>query len=127
MANEKRLIDANALIAEGQDGCITDIFPKWDELPKVAKHAVCDYGRYIKNMIQKQPTVDAVPVEQYNALLSRCEGLREDFVDYVCSGSSNPAVFCKNKFAGCVDRRGWCMQTNYCRGFSPDGERKDND
>ena len=75
---------------------------------------------YINIIIDEQPSVDAVPLEQYN-------DLREDFVDYVCCGATNPAPFCKNKFAGCVDGRGWCMQTKWCRGFNPDGEGRANE
>ena len=123
MANEKRLIDANALVPY-----LWALFKFFGSIPCSEADKATQRGiKRCIGEIEKMPTVDAVPVEQYNALLSRCEGLREDFVDYVCSGACNPAVFCKNKFAGCVDQRGWCMQTNYCRGFNPDGERKDND
>lgn len=72
---------------------------------------------WLNRIIEKQPSVASVPLEEYNEL-------RENFVDYVCGGVTNPAPFCKNKFAGCVDRRGWCMQTRWCRGFAPGGKRK---
>ena len=62
MANEKRLIDANVLIETGEEGYITDIFPNWNGFPQSVQNAVCEYGRYIKNLIQEQPTVDAVEV-----------------------------------------------------------------
>ena len=62
MANEKRLIDANVLIETGEEGSITDIFPNWNGFPQSVQNAVCEYGRYIKNLIQEQPTVDAVEV-----------------------------------------------------------------
>ena len=63
------------------------------------------------------PTIDAVPVEQYN-------GIREDFVDYVCSGVPNPAPYCGNATEKCVDARGWCVNSE-CKGFTPRGERKE--
>ncbi len=67
-----------------------------------------------------EPTVDAVEVEKYN-------DLREAFVDYVCSGTQNPAPYCRNRCVDCVDRRGWCIsQSDKCRGFNPDGERRTN-
>lgn len=67
-------------------------------------------------IINKFPTIDAVPVEQYN-------DLREAFVDFVCSGVHNPALYCKNKCAECVDGYGWCTYRR-CNGFNPDGKRR---
>ena len=63
------------------------------------------------------PSVDAVPVVQYN-------DLRDDFIDYVCSGVQNPAPYCGNATEKCVDARGWCVN-NECNGFTPRGERKE--
>ena len=63
------------------------------------------------------PTIDAVPVEQFN-------DIREDFIDYVCSGVRNPAPYCGNATEKCVDARGWCVN-NECNGFTPRGERKE--
>lgn len=83
-------------------------------------------ARCVKFALWLNKNVDAVSIDQYNELLDQYNELRENFIDYACSGATNLAPFCKNKFAGCVDRRGWCMQTNYCRGFRPDRERKDN-
>ena len=75
---------------------------------------------YAALILREAPTVDAVPVEKYNEL-------REAFVDYVCSGVNNQAPYCKNRIDGdCVDERGWCTY-RHCRGFNPDGERKDGD
>ena len=72
----------------------------------------------IVEQINEAPTVDSVPVEKYNEL-------REAFVDYVCSCVNNQAPYCKNRIDGvCVDERGWCTY-RHCRGFNPDGERKD--
>lgn len=71
-------------------------------------------------VVKDAQTVDAVPVEKYNEL-------REAFVDYVCSGVNNQAPYCKNRIDGdCVDERGWCTY-RHCRGFNPDGKRKDSD
>ena len=79
-----------------------------------------DALKMVSNWITEAPTVDAVPVEKYNEL-------REAFVDYVCSGVNNQAPYCKNRIDGdCLDERGWCTY-RHCRGFNPDGERKDGD
>lgn len=60
-------------------------------------------------------TADVVEAEKYN-------DLREAFVDYVCSGTSNLAPYCQNRCGDCVDGRGWCISgTDKCRGFNPDG------
>lgn len=68
------------------------------------------------------PAVDAVAIEKYN-------DLAEDFIDYVCSGSPNPAPYCANACEKCVDRLGWCANgSDECKGFRPKGygERKEN-
>ena len=67
--------------------------------------------------LEKAPTIDAVPVVQYN-------DLRDDFIDYVCSGVPNPAPYCRNATEKCVDARGWCVNSE-CKGFAPRGERKE--
>ena len=69
--------------------------------------------------VENAPTVDAVDAGKYN-------DLREAFVDFVCSGTHNPAPYCKNRCDECVDGWGWCTHQN-CRGFNPDGERGDGD
>lgn len=46
--------------------------------------------------------------------------LRENFVDLVCSGTNNPAPYCKNRRNECVDWYGYCTY-NRCNGFNPDG------
>ena len=63
--------------------------------------------------INRAKPVDAVPKEQYI-------DLREDFVDYVCSGVPFPSPYCKNRCDECVDRHGLCTYKR-CRGFDPDG------
>ena len=74
--------------------------------------------QWFEHCHNQQPlTIDAVPVEQYN-------DLREDFIDYVCSGVPNPAPYCGNATEKCVDARGWCVKSE-CNGFTPSGERKE--
>lgn len=75
------------------------------------------FVRAMEQVIADCPTADAVPVVQYN-------DLRDDFIDYVCSGVPNPAPYCGNATEKCVDARGWCVK-NECNGFTPRGERKE--
>ena len=64
--------------------------------------------------------VDAVEVEKYEALVEMYHDLRENFIDYVCSGTHNLAPYCLNRCEGCVDRVGWCSQgSDECHGFNP--------
>ncbi len=72
----------------------------------------------IYKAITETPTADVVEVEKYNEL-------REDFIDFACSGVNNLAPYCKNRCVECVDGRGWCRYTVKCKGFNPDGERRD--
>ena len=62
MVNEKRLIDANELLAIGHKTKLIEVFPEWKELPLSAQKAVCKYAGFWKKMIQQLPTVDAVEV-----------------------------------------------------------------
>ena len=49
--------------------------------------------------------------------------LRENFVEYVCSGINNPAPYCTNRRDECVDSCGWCKNSGEeCMGFDPLGE-----
>lgn len=67
-------------------------------------------------LVNNAPAVDAVPAEKYDEL-------RESFVDYVCSGITNPAPYCKNKCAECLDSYGWCRNGGEnCAGFDPGKE-----
>ena len=101
MANEKRLIDANALKLEA-----------WPE--RCTGEGIV----YVED-IDNAPTVDAVEVEKYNALIEMYHNLRENFVDYVCSGTLNVAPYCLNKCNECVDGYGWCKHNDKCQGFNP--------
>ena len=68
----------------------------------------------------KSPTVDAVPVEQYKVLLERYHELRENFIDYYCSGIPNVSPYCLNRCEDCVNTFGWCKyNSDKCRGFNP--------
>lgn len=112
MANEKRLIEANAL-----KGDFMFLRKMWS-------------GTEIMAVIDDTPTVDAVEVEQYRRLLEMYHELRENFVDFVCSGIPNVAPYCLNRCDGCCDAYGWCRQSNLCQGFNPaevivEGERKE--
>lgn len=61
-------------------------------------------------------------------LESSREELRENFVDYVCSGIPNPAPYCANQCRECVDRHGWCKEDpETCKGFKPLGERREGE
>lgn len=116
--NEKRLIDANELLEKHT----CDVYGAYDDSCMV--QAV--FVPYIKGA----PTIDAVEVEKYEALVEMYHDLREKFVDYVCSGVPNPAPYCLNKCEGCVDRHGWCKNdSDKCQCFNPaevvlDEERK---
>ena len=115
MANEKRLIDADLLLQwvekleaynMGRQSC----FRK----PK----GVTPEG--LRHMVDTMPEVVAVDVEQYKALLEMYHELRENFIDYYCSGTQNVAPYCLNKCEECVDKWGYCKQySDYCKGFNP--------
>ena len=84
-----------------------------------------------RKLIEDAPRVDAVEVEKYNRFVEAYHELRENFVDFVCSGIPNVAPYCLNRCDGCCDAYGWCRQSDLCKGFNPaevilDGERKDN-
>ena len=77
-------------------------------------------GKCVQDMLDKAPKVVAVDVDQYKMLLEMYNELRENFVDYVCSGSSNRAPYCLNKCAECVTAHGWCKESSQkCKGFNP--------
>jgi hypothetical protein len=68
-------------------------------------------------------------MDKYERLVEMYNELRENFVDYVCSGVRNEAPYCLNRCEYCVDSRGWC-KVERCQGFNPaevilDEERKD--
>ena len=104
MADEKRLIDLDkAFEAINQEVW-------WTESEKA----------YFRSFLAKQPKTVAVNVKQYEALREQFHELRENFIDYVCSGTHNLAPYCLNRCEGCVDRVGWCSQgSDECHGFNP--------
>lgn len=157
MANEKRLIDANVANA---DSCQTDKIkthfakiivegtakhPYYGIMyfnPTDGEYHVGFGSYYIGNVFQwlseefeivAAPTVDAVEVEKYKALVEMYHDLRENFIDYVCSGSPNVAPYCLNRCQECADHYGWCKKDSvYCKGFNPaevilDGERREGE
>ncbi len=53
-------------------------------------------------------------------LYKQLQELRDDFIDYVCSGVDNPAHYCEKVNGNkCLDSRGWCLNNEYCHGFRP--------
>ena len=62
MANEKRLIDANALDAQFRETKMVEIFPHWKELSSETKSELIRFGKALKEKMQNAPTVDAVEV-----------------------------------------------------------------
>ncbi len=74
----------------------------------------------VNRVLDAAPAAEAVTVDQYKALLEKYNNLRENFVDYVCSGVQNVAPYCLNKCEECVDKWGYCKQySDYCKGFNP--------
>lgn len=62
MANEKRLIDADAIEKHCRNTKIIELFPEWKDFPCAMKNALIRYGKEWKKIIQNAPTVDAVEV-----------------------------------------------------------------
>ena len=132
MTNEKRLIDANALMDACRATLMCDVFPNWANMPNNEKNVAVKIGIAFKRIHKNAQTVDAVEAEKYKALLEMYNELRENFVDFVCSGTPNVAPYCLNRCDGCCDAYGWCRQSTLCQGFNPaevilDGEKMDGD
>lgn len=85
----------------------------------------------VNSVLDAAPEADAVPADRYKKLVEMYHELRENFVDYYCSGDQNVAPYCLNKCEECVDKWGYCKQySDYCKGFNPaeviiDAERKE--
>lgn len=60
-----------------------------------------------------------VEAKKYEALVEKYHELRENFIDYYCSGIPNVAPYCLNRCEECVDGYGWCNQSDKCQGFNP--------
>ena len=72
------------------------------------------------SLLEQLPKVEAVEAEKYKVLVEMYHELRENFIDYVCSGTGNFAPYCLNRCEWCVDGRGRCRQgSDECRGFNP--------
>lgn len=96
------------------------------------KTFVCEEPGDFRKAIENAPSVDAVEAKKYEALVEMYHDLRENFIDYYCSGTQNVAPYCLNRCEECLTPHGWCNAlSDKCRGFNPaevilDGERKDN-
>ena len=62
MANEKRLIDANALNWRASQKKMVELFPNWKEIPQEVKDMLCKHGKEFERLLKEAPTVDAVEV-----------------------------------------------------------------
>ena len=62
MANEKRLIDVNALMADCRKTLMVDVFPNWENMSNEEKNIAVKIGGVFKRMHENAPTVDAVEV-----------------------------------------------------------------
>lgn len=72
------------------------------------------------SLLEQLPKVEAVEAEKYKALVEMYHDLRENFIDYYCSGEQNVAPYCLNKCEECVDKWGYCKQySDHCKGFNP--------
>ena len=113
MANEKRLISVDAFKKAFyvDDDC--------DEIRFYVDGTVYVDFRAVQRAIDEAPTVDAVEAKKYEELVGMYHELRENFVDFVCSGVPNVAPYCLNRCDGCCDAYGWCRQSNLCKGFNP--------
>ena len=97
MANEKRLIDADALEQHCKNTKIIELFPEWKGFPYEMKIALIRYGNAWKEIIQNTPTVDAVEVV-------RCGECR--FVDTdACPMSGTPGRVSASDFCSYGERR----------------------
>ena len=62
MANEKRLIDANALTDACRKTLMVDVFPNWEKMSNEERNIAVKIGGAFKIMHENAPTVDAVEV-----------------------------------------------------------------
>lgn len=106
-------------------------------IPNVNKEELIRALQYDRNQYEKgyaDGKADAMPsVVKYERLLEMYHDLRDNFVDYYCSGTQNVAPYCLNKCEECVDKWGYCKQySDHCKGFNPaevilDGAKMDGD
>lgn len=79
-----------------------------------------DEGTATSRFYADCPLDTVVPVSQYKKMVEEYNQLRENFVDFFCSGSMNPAPYCLNTCKECTDNRGWCdPSSDKCKGFNP--------
>lgn len=75
-------------------------------------------------LISALPAISVISLEEHLEMqrkwADKYAKLRENFIDYVCSGTPNLVPYCANKCDNCIDGRGWCIEgSENCRGFSP--------
>jgi hypothetical protein len=116
MVDNRGLIDSNEAVSILENNL--SIIRQMDTNGNMQKYIKL-YEEVI-DFLKNRPTVDAVEVEKYMALREMYHDLRENFIDYVCSGTCNTAPYCLNRCEECVDKRGWCEQgSDKCHGFNP--------
>lgn len=134
MAKEKRLIEELREMAERTPPICQYDKPYNTEIFGKEITVYCKPFEQFQELLRRAAdalSVDAVEVEKYKRLVEMYHHLRENFIDYVCSGVRNEAPYCLNKCEYCVDRHGWC-KVERCQGFNPaevilDEERKNDE
>ena len=58
----ERLIDVEELESVIRKIKMNSVFPNWETMSPRTKEKLCKLGRAIRDIIEKQPTVDAAPV-----------------------------------------------------------------
>ena len=90
MAQNRRLIDADALCEYCSSHKMTEVFPDWNTLARSTQECVCKLGAKMKDIIKDAPTIEAEPVRhgqwipddyEYNHC-SEC-GFEHDEPEYV--------------------------------------------
>ena len=93
MADEKRLIDANAYHTRLSKITMDELFPDWKELPRDTKDRVCKLAKEHERFLFDEPTVDCFKHghwinigRNYYALFSQCSecGTKYDFRSPYC-------------------------------------------
>ena len=80
MANEKRLIDLEKLMAQFRKTTIDDVFSNWGELSPIVKSAVLRLATKYRAIILSAPPVDAVEVVR----CKDCVHMRKKFNSRYC-------------------------------------------
>lgn len=114
----KKMICAEDVLAciNNADADVIDTHPDYEEAG-FSQEALFE-------LISALPAIPVIPFEEHLEMqrkwAEKYAELRENFIDYVCSGVSNLAPYCANKSGFCVNARGWCIEgSGACKGFSP--------